>query len=170
MYIRGIGTATPAARYSKSECLAAFQDSEWFGRLDARSHLIARTVLQRDNGIESRRLAVDSLADVFAIDPDTLARRFLANAPALATRAAERAIAAAALDPADIDAVVVSTCTGYLCPGLTGYVIERLGLSADVQAFDLVGHGCAAALPNLQLARALLSSDPCSTCCRSVSR
>jgi predicted naringenin-chalcone synthase len=161
MYIRGIGTATPAARYSKSECLAAFQDSEWFGRLDARSHLIARTVLQRDNGIESRRLAVDSLADVFAIDPDTLARRFLANAPALATRAAERAIAAAALDPADIDAVVVSTCTGYLCPGLTGYVIERLGLSADVQAFDLVGHGCAAALPNLQLARALLSSDPC---------
>jgi alkylresorcinol/alkylpyrone synthase len=161
MYIRGIGTATPAARYTKAQCLAAFQDSDWFGRLDARSHLIARTVLQRDNGIESRWLAVDSLAEVFAIDPDTLARRFLSHAPALATRAAERAIAAAALEPADIDAVVVSTCTGYLCPGLTGYVIERLGLPADVQAFDLVGHGCAAALPNLQLARALLSSDPC---------
>lgn len=161
MYIRGIGTATPAARYTKAECLAAFQASEWFGRLDARSHLIARTVLQRDNGIEARRLAIDSLAEVFAIDPDTLARRFLTHAPALATRAAGRAIAEAGLEPADIDAVVVSTCTGYLCPGLTGYVIERLQLRGDVQAFDLVGHGCAAALPNLQLAHALLATDPC---------
>ncbi len=161
MYIRGIGTATPAARYTKAECLAAFQASEWFGRLDARSHLIARTVLQRDNGIEARRLAIDSLAEVFAIDPDTLARRFLTHAPALATRAAARAIAEAGLEPADIDAVVVSTCTGYLCPGLTGYVIERLQLRSDIQAFDLVGHGCAAALPNLQLAHALLSTDPC---------
>jgi len=161
MYIRGIGTATPAARYTKAECLAAFQASEWFGRLDARSHLIARTVLQRDNGIEARRLAIDSLAEVFAIDPDTLARRFLTHAPALATRAATRAIAEAGLEPADIDAVVVSTCTGYLCPGLTGYVIERLQLRSDIQAFDLVGHGCAAALPNLQLAHALLSTDPC---------
>ena len=81
MFIRGIGTATPTARYTKAECLTAFQDSDWFGRLDARSHLIARTVLQRDNGIEARRLAVDSLAEVFAIDPDTLARRFLTHAP-----------------------------------------------------------------------------------------
>jgi len=61
----------------------------------------------------------------------------------------------------DIDAVVVSTCTGYLCPGLSGYVAERLGLRADVQAFDLVGQGCAAALPNMQLGRALLASGAC---------
>jgi hypothetical protein len=82
MYFSGLGTATPTTRYTKAECLTAFQDSDWLGRLDARSHLIARTVLQRDNGIETRHLALDSLAEVFAIDPDTLARRFLAHAPA----------------------------------------------------------------------------------------
>ena len=86
------------------------------------------------------------------------------DAPALATGAAERALAAAALSAAQIDAVIVSTCTGYLCPGLTGYVIERLGLRADVQAYDLVGHGCAAALPNLQLAQHLLASDALRAC------
>jgi len=161
MYFRGVGTATPAARYTKAECLAAFQASDWYGRLDARSHLIARTVLQRDNGIEARRLALDTLDEVFAIDPDTLARRFLAHAPTLATRAATSALAEAALDASEIDAVIVSTCTGYLCPGLSGYVIERLGLRRDVQAFDLVGHGCAAALPNLDLASTLLSSRRC---------
>lgn len=161
MYFSGLGTATPTKRYTKAECLDAFQGSDWYERLDARSHLIARTVLQRDNGIETRHLALDSLAESFEIDPDTLARRFLAHAPALATRAAQRALTAAALDAAQIDAVVVSTCTGYLCPGITGYLIERLGLRSDVQAYDLVGHGCAAALPNLQLASTLLASERC---------
>jgi alkylresorcinol/alkylpyrone synthase len=161
MHFRGIGTATPAARYTKAACWDAFRKSDWFARLDARSHLIARTVLQRDNGIEARRLAVDSLDEVFRIDPNTLARRFLAHAPVLATTAAERALAASGLQPGDIDAVIVSTCTGYVCPGLSGHVVERLGLRADVQAYDLVGQGCAAALPNMQLGCALLASKTC---------
>ena len=161
MYLRAVGTATPAGRYTKSECLAAFERSDWLARLDARSHFIARSVLRRDNGIEARRLAVDTLDDVFAIDPDTLARRFLTHAPALAAQAAQRALAGAGVEPGAIDAVVVSTCTGYLCPGLSGHVIERLGLRANVQAYDLVGQGCAAALPNLQLGRALLAMPGC---------
>jgi alkylresorcinol/alkylpyrone synthase len=161
MYLRGIGTATPVARYTKAQCLAAFQASDWYARLDARAHLIARTVLQRDNGIEARRLSVDALAEVFTIDPNTLAQRFSIHAPALATEAGRRALLQAGLQAPDIDAVVVSTCTGYLCPGLSGYVLERLGLRADVQAFDLVGQGCAAALPNLRLGHSLLASGAC---------
>ena len=161
MFIRGVGSAAPATRYTKAECLAAFERSDWFGRLDGRSHLIARTVLRRDNGIEARRLAVASLDDVFDIDPDKLAERFAVHAPELAAAAARQAIGAAGVEASDIGAVVVSTCTGYLCPGLSGYVAERLGLRADVQAFDLVGQGCAAALPNMQLGRALLASGAC---------
>ena len=161
MHFRGIGTATPKARYTKAECLDAFQRSDWFGRLDSRSHLIAKTVLQRDNGIDTRHLALDRLADVFTIDPNTLAARFLANAPGLASQAADQALASAGLEPTQIDGLVVSTCTGYLCPGLTGHVVEGLGLRRDIQAFDLVGQGCAAALPNLGLARALIASGAC---------
>jgi len=161
MFIRSIGTALPSMRYTKAECLVAFERSEWFHRLDARSHFIARTVLKRDNGIEARRLAVNTLDEVFHIDPDTLALRFLTHAPELASTAASRALTAAGLDAQDIDAIVISTCTGYMCPGLSGHVVERLGLRADVQAFDLVGQGCAGALPNMQLGRALLLSGAC---------
>ena len=161
MHFRALGTATPEPRYTKADCLRAFERSEWFARLDSRAHLIARTVMERDNGIEARRLALDSIDEVFAIDPNTLARRFLKHAPAIAADAARRALAKAGLAADEIDAVVISTCTGYLCPGLSGYVIERLGLRSDVQAFDLVGQGCAAALPNLQLGRALLASQTC---------
>jgi alkylresorcinol/alkylpyrone synthase len=161
MLIEGIATATPPARFTKAQCLAAFEQSAWYGRLDERAHLIAAAVLQRDNGIDARRLAVDSLDEVFAIDPDTLARRFLTHAPRLASEAGASALARAQLPPERIDAVVVSTCTGYLCPGLSGHVVERLGLRRDVQAFDLVGQGCAAALPNLMLGHSLLGAPTC---------
>ena len=161
MFILGIGTANPDARYTKAECLIAFEKSAWFARLDGRAHLIARTVLQRDNGIEARRLAVKSLDEVFAIDPDTLSQRFQTHAPLLAAKAGERALHEAGIQPSQVDALVVSTCTGYLCPGLSGHVVERLGLRADTQAFDLVGQGCAAALPNLMLGNALLATGGC---------
>ncbi len=161
MYLVGLGTAAPSTRYTKSECWAAFCRSEWSGRLSARARAIVRSVLQNENGIEARRLALDSLDEVFRIDPQTLHRRFLGAAPALASQAADAALRSARLAAADIDALVVSTCTGYLCPGLSGYVIERLGVRSDVLAFDLVGHGCAAALPNLRLGHALIDSGQC---------
>jgi polyketide synthase Type III len=161
MFINGTGTAVPGTRYSKSQCWEAFAASEWFGRLGPRAHAVAKAVLLRDNGIESRHLALDSLDEVFHIEPDVLHARFLANAPALAHRAGLAAIEASGVDLAQVDALVVSSCTGYLCPGLSGHVMEALGLRADVQAFDLVGQGCAAALPNLRLASALLASGQC---------
>ena len=161
MFVSGIGTAVPRQRYLKSECWGAFQQSDLFQRLNSRTRAVAKTVLLHDNGIEARHLALDSLQDAFQIDPDTLHTRFLENAPALARKAGKAALKQAALEPLQIDAVVVSTCTGYLCPGLSSYVIEQLGLRRDVQAYDLVGQGCAAALPNWQLSSALLASQQC---------
>jgi 3,5-dihydroxyphenylacetyl-CoA synthase len=161
MFINGLGTANPPHRYDKAECWDAFKASAWFRKLDRRAHTIAEAVLTKDNGIEFRSLAVASLAEVFSIDPDTLHKRFLANAPALGTEAGRAALKEAGIDADAIDGLVVSTCTGYLCPGLSSYIVERLGLRADVQAFDLVGQGCAAALPNWRLADALLASGAC---------
>ena len=159
MFFTGIGTATPPRRYTKAECWSAFRESDWFARLDRRSHALAEAVLLRDNGISTRSLALDSLAEVFAIDPDTLHRRYAKHAPALAGEAAVEAMRDAGVGAQDIDAVVVSTCTGYLCPGLTSYLAERLGLRANVQAYDLVGQGCVAALPNMRLADALIAAS-----------
>ncbi len=161
MFVTGLGTANPPQHYSKAECWEAFKTSDWFLKLDRRAHVIAETVLTKDNGIAYRSLSVESLSEVFQIDPDTLHARFLANAPVLASSAGTSALQAAALSASDIDGLVISTCTGYLCPGLTSYVVERLGLRTDVLAFDLVGQGCAAALPNWRLADALLAGGSC---------
>ena len=59
----------------------------------------------------------------------------------LGSAAGKAALTEAGLAADEIDGLVISTCTGYLCPGLTSYVVERLGLRADVLTFDLVGQG-----------------------------
>jgi alkylresorcinol/alkylpyrone synthase len=157
MYVRSVGTALPPRRFTKSDCWHAFTSSSWFERLDARAHVVAKAVLSHDNGIDARWLSVDSLDEVFEIDADTLHRRFAAHAPDLASKAARAALDEARIDGKEIGAVIVTTCTGYLCPALSGYVVERLDLRKDVLCFDLVGQGCAGALPNWQVAAALLA-------------
>ena len=161
MFILGIGTATPPHRYSQKECWTTLKASARFQAFTPRSQAILRKVLTGDNGIVTRHLALDHLNQAFEITPDVLHARFLEHAPRLAAQAAERALAAAKIGPAEIDALLISTCTGYLCPGLTSYTSERLGLRPDVLALDLVGQGCGAAMPNLQTARSLVAAGHC---------
>jgi predicted naringenin-chalcone synthase len=157
MFITGIGTAVPQHRYAQAQCWEEASKLERFQQLSPRARAIIKKVLLGNNGIVARHLALNSIAEVFDLDPDTLHARFATNAPALATQAAQRALAQAGVGAREIDAVLVSTCTGYLCPGLTSYVAGHLGLRPNVCALDLVGQGCGAALPNLRAAEALLA-------------
>jgi alkylresorcinol/alkylpyrone synthase len=161
MFISGLGTATPPRRYRQRDCWEALRSAAHFSQLKPRSQAILRKVLLSDNGITCRHLALEPLSEAFELTPDALHARFLKHAPELASRAAAEALTDAATTPEAIDAVIISTCTGYLCPGLTSYVTEQVGLRADVLALDLVGQGCAAALPNLRAAEALLTANRC---------
>ena len=160
MFIVGLGTAVPAKSFTQSDCWDALQRADR-PELTPRTRSILQGILTHDNGIERRSLALDNLDEGFVIDPDTLHQRFVKNAPVLASQAAARALESAGLDAGAIDAVVISTCTGYLCPGLTSYVAESLGLRNDAVHLDLVGQGCGAALPNLRTAEALIASGRC---------
>ena len=157
MFLSGLATAVPPRSYTQPECWDALQRADR-PELDARTRATLRGILTHDNGIERRSLALDTLDEGFALDPDTLHKRFATHAPRLAAQAGRRALEAAAVPAERIDAVVVSTCTGYLCPGLTSYVAESLALRHDALPLDLVGQGCGAALPNLRTAEALLAS------------
>jgi len=158
MFLSGLGTATPATRYTQAQCWDALVASQYLPTLNTRSQAILRKVLRGNNGICSRFLAFDDLSEAFALDPDQLDARFNRHAPLVAANAARRALANAEMTSGDIDAVIISTCTGYLCPGLSSYVSELLDLKTDILALDLVGQGCGAALPNMRTAEALIAS------------
>ncbi len=158
MFLSGLGTATPSTRYTQMQCWDALVASDHLSTLNPRSQAILRKVLRGNNGICSRFLALDDLSEAFALDPDELDARFARHAPVVGARAAHLALADAQMSSRDVDAVIVSTCTGYLCPGLTSYISELLDLNSDILALDLVGQGCGAALPNMRTAEALIAS------------
>jgi len=64
---------------------------------------------------------------------------------------------------AEVDYVAVTTCTGYLCPGLTSYVAEQCGLRHDICRVDIVGMGCGAAIPAIEQAAQFLAAHPGAT-------
>lgn len=159
MYLTGLGTSVPKNSYSQAEGWEALQQAPQYPLLDDRAKILMQRVLTADNGMNTRHLALDSLDEAFTINPDILQARFAKHAPLLATQAVEDALLKTGLKPEQIDAIIISTCTGYLCPGLTSYVAERLHLRPDVICLDLVGQGCGAALPNFRTAEALLTAD-----------
>lgn len=160
MYLHALATALPPAKFSQDECWAMFERSEARQRLSRRSALILQAILRHDSGIATRRFAVPDLERVFSLTADELNGVFRHEAPRLAVRALIPALAAAGVVAGEVDALIICTCTGYLCPGVTSYVAEQLGLRSDVYFQDLVGLGCGAAIPSLRAVDAILATRP----------
>ena len=160
MYLHALATALPPAVFTQAECWNIVQRSEARQRLNRRSVLTLQAILRHDSGISTRHFAVADIERVFSLTPDELNEGFRLEAPRLAARALASALAQAGLDAGQVDALLICTCTGYLCPGVTSYVAEQLGLRTDAFLQDLVGLGCGAAIPSLRAAKAILAAQP----------
>ncbi|MFQ5844164.1 MAG: type III polyketide synthase, partial [Planctomycetota bacterium] len=121
-------------------------------------HLLKRVFNSR-SGIDERALACAEPTALVEEDRDAVHERYRTNAVALAAEALRDALERAGRGAADLGALVCCTCTGYLCPGLTSYLAGALGLRADLVYFDLVGMGCAGAVPGLRLASATAAEN-----------
>jgi predicted naringenin-chalcone synthase len=163
MYLHALATATPAASYTQAECWEIAQRSAIRGRLKKRSMLILQTILRGEHGVSRRHFAMPEIERVFDLSPDELNAGFRREAPRLAGRALTAALEKAGVQPAELDALLICTCTGYLCPGLTSYVAEQLGLKPNAFLQDLVGLGCGAAIPMLRAASHIVAAQPGAT-------
>jgi len=127
-------------------------------RLSARSLGLIRATFSHP-GIRKRHFAVEDPARIMDESPDRKIARFTESSIELSCRAVTRALDQAGVSVRDVTALVVNTCTGYICPGISTYLMERLGLSRTTRVYDLVGSGCGGAIPNLQLAESLLKTN-----------
>ena len=108
--------------------------------------------------IQGRHIGVDRYEESCEASPGKLTERFQKFAIRIAAEAARNAMAQAGSEPGAIGALIVNTCTGYLCPGLSSYLVEELNLPKSVKVFDLMGMGCGAAVPNLECAAGILAN------------
>jgi len=160
MFLHALATAVPPTTFTPLECWNIAQTSAVRTRLSRRSSLILHSILRSDHGVSTRHFAVNDTDRVFDLTADELNTAFRTEAPKLAGRALTAALAKAGINPEEIDALLICTCTGYLCPGVTSYVAEQLGLRSNVFLQDLVGLGCGAAIPMLRAASHLLAGQP----------
>lgn len=160
MYLQALETAFPEYEYTQRECLRILSSSAAMATIKPRSRQILEKVLGGDSGIETRRLSPGRIADVLGENAGGLHRIFEEHAPRLAARALQKSCDTAGVKPPEIDALLICTCTGYLCPGLTSHVSEQLGMRPDTFLQDLLGLGCGAAIPMLEAARGIAASKP----------
>lgn len=146
--VRALGTSSPQLYVSQRDVF------EFLCRrftLAAEEEELYRRLLT-EGPVRGRFFGMDSTEDALESDPDRLNARFLKAARAIGADAARRAVAEAGMQLEDVGGIVVNTCTGYVCPGLSSYLAGDLGLPSAIKTADLAGMGCGGALPNLECA------------------
>ncbi len=152
-HIASIGLAVP--KFSATQ----LQASTWFEN-NYRDSVSRRSIafitrLLRHPSISNRHFAIEEADALLNENRNDRIERFTAQAVNLAEEAVRSAVGRTDIRYEEINGILVNTCTGYLCPGLSTYLLERLNLSPQVKCFDLVGSGCGGSLPNLQLCSAM---------------
>jgi len=155
--IASVGVAVPPFVVDQIESgevlIGRFKD-----RMSARSLALMKKIFAHPS-IKQRHFAIEDREAFFDEDPDCRIARFTRWSIELSGRAILNALSEAGLTTDAVSALVVNTCTGYICPGISTYLVEKLALSRQVRVFDLVGSGCGGAIPNLQIAESLLEKN-----------
>ncbi len=160
MRLLSLSTALPAFTYTQADIWEWYQKAPWFSSLRTRSQSILERILTSEHGIDTRHFTTDNPNAVFEKDAGDLNRDFEREAPTLAIQALSPALERAAVQAGELDALVICTCTGYLCPGISSFVAEALGCRPDIELIDLVGLGCGASIPALRTAESIVRANP----------
>jgi len=155
--IRSIGLAVPDMYVSQA---TAYEEFRRNFKLRTDEEALYRKILVENDAIDGRYIAMRDTAEVVELDQDQLIKRFAREGRKLGSMACQRAIQQAGYTKEDITGLIVNTCTGYLCPGLTSYLVEDMGLRSDIRVRDIAGMGCGGALPNLDSAAGMINQDP----------
>ena len=158
--ILSLATRVPSGRWTQAEVCDAF--AEHFPLYEDRR---VQRIFQA-SGIDTRHFVLGRDEFDPAADADTLHAVFEKGALELGTGAAAECLRAAELAPEDVDCIVATTCTGYVCPGLSARIAHALGMHDRVQRADLVGMGCAGAMPSLQRAHDFVRASRSAACWR----
>ena len=147
--INAVASAVPAHRFTQDDIvkLARYTD-------------VARLGFFGHSDIEGRYLYLDPQTFNGRETVDEMNDRFCRGALEIGEAAARRVLNAAGWEPAQLDFIATTTCTGRMTPSLDAHLIARLGCRAEVQRVHVGDTGCASAMVALQQAWNHLQAFP----------
>ena len=155
--IASVSVAIPPYRLHQSKALEILS-RHYSDKLSPRNFEIMQKVFTHPS-IRRRYLAIENPESLISEEPDARIARFTHWAVTLSREAILNALKKAGLTVNDVCGLVVNTCTGYICPGISTYLLEELGLPRETRVYDLVGSGCGGAIPNLQICENILRQN-----------
>jgi alkylresorcinol/alkylpyrone synthase len=151
--IHGLATALPPHQVGGDEVLRLI--TELWPRLERRVGMFAGELA------ETQRYLVRPVAEaLIPLSPGEQAVRYAAEATPLAIAAASGALADAGADAEDIGLLVVSSCTGFVLPGIDVQLVNHLGLRRDIARMPFMNFGCAGGAASLAWASDWLRAHP----------
>lgn len=152
--ILSVATANPRRRYSQRQTydtISRFWEPYRHPRIEQ---------VFMNSDIEYRNLCLDIETFTGNESIDAMHKRFVDGATGMGISAIRSALQDSDTRADDISFLIVGTCTGYVCPGLTSRYSKEIGFPNTLQRADLVGMGCAGALPAMQRAYDFVKSNP----------
>ncbi len=143
----GIGTHAPRS----------YHQSEIVDILGYRNNKVVELIVQ-NAAIETRSFYKTPLDFGANVTADDLASYHRHYAPLLAAEALHAA-ASSHFDLSALDALITTTSTGFMSPGIAEALYDTYGIGRlDTFRYNLAGHGCSGIIPALQIARGLILS------------
>ncbi|MEM6823047.1 MAG: 3-oxoacyl-[acyl-carrier-protein] synthase III C-terminal domain-containing protein [Verrucomicrobiota bacterium] len=160
MQLLSIASHVPSFSCTQQELWEQIHNLPQVSQLSERPQNLLERILCKSSGIHKRHFCHSDFETLFHAPAEELNQRFEKTAPELGSQALRKALEHSQLHPSDLDALLICTCTGYLCPGLSSHISESLELRSDCYLSDLVGIGCGAAIPLLRQASHFLAENP----------
>jgi alkylresorcinol/alkylpyrone synthase len=131
----------------------------WLERGDAQTAARLLSVYQTA-GVK-KRASVVPIDRVFAPgDFETQTNLYMEHARGIAIDLARRTLAAAQLEPRELDAIVSVSCTGYMIPAVEAFVADDLRLGPRLMRLPITESGCAGGIVGLARAADFLAAHP----------
>lgn len=151
----GIGEAPFV--YQQSELLE-LSEVYYKDKVASQDELVSLRSIFNGSGIDTRR----SIVDLYKVDKDTLTSSFeernkiyIEGSIKIAEKSCRQALQNWGGDPKNITHIVSVSTTGEQIPGLEFLLIEKLGLSSNIERVGVNLMGCFGAIPGLKTACAL---------------
>jgi alkylresorcinol/alkylpyrone synthase len=156
MKIRAVETAHPPNYYGQEALLAEFKKA-W----TAKHHNPARVdQLHRAVMVGGRHLALP-MEEYKEIESFTDSNdHYIRVGTDIGEEALRKALAAADLEPSDVDAIFFVSVTGIATPSIDARLVNRLGLRSDVKRIPIFGLGCVAGAAGLGRVHDYLKAYP----------
>jgi len=150
--IISLGTAHPPRSYTQQDLLDLFGcDDELIRRFFTSSH------------IERRYLVLpEPLADGTMPDEDgtQLLAKHRRVSLEIGRQAIERCLESSPYSVSELDFFACVSSTGFLCPGLTAYLIESTGMRDNIHRADILGMGCNAGMNGILTTSQYAAANP----------